>query len=296
MSSVAIFCSRTLPAINDTIELTWAELLLIAGEAGLELDDVLARADEQWSLGPLTLPHMLVRLVLAEQLYRAAALLCLLISATLAWVALAVALGLTGGAVAAEPAQVPLSSRVAEPPTPNVLVTVDDSGSMLADYVPEGNLTLNGWTGSLSSQWVAAFPGDWRKMCSDGSSGCVAVPKGWKWPYDQYSEGVAISLKGSENNYQRRFRSPDVNKIFYNPDVRYQPWWKPDGSGRMANADPKAARLDPTVNSTTFDLTVTQTGKTRWYTATNTYVEESKDFYPGLVYRLKAGETVSHHH
>ena len=36
---------------------------------------VIARADEQWALGPLTLPHMLVRLVLAEQLYRAAALL-----------------------------------------------------------------------------------------------------------------------------------------------------------------------------------------------------------------------------
>jgi 23S rRNA (pseudouridine1915-N3)-methyltransferase len=36
---------------------------------------VLARADESWSLGPLTLPHMLVRLVVAEQLYRAAALL-----------------------------------------------------------------------------------------------------------------------------------------------------------------------------------------------------------------------------
>lgn len=38
-------------------------------------DAVLAAADERWSLGPLTLPHMLVRLVLAEQLYRAAAML-----------------------------------------------------------------------------------------------------------------------------------------------------------------------------------------------------------------------------
>ena len=33
------------------------------------------RADENWSLGPLTLPHMLVRLVVAEQVYRAAAML-----------------------------------------------------------------------------------------------------------------------------------------------------------------------------------------------------------------------------
>lgn len=47
---------------------------LIGGPEG-HAPEVLARADEQWSLGPLTLPHMLVRLVLAEQVYRAAALL-----------------------------------------------------------------------------------------------------------------------------------------------------------------------------------------------------------------------------
>ena len=48
--------------------------LLIGGPEG-HAPEVLARADERWSLGPLTLPHMLVRLVAAEQLYRAAALL-----------------------------------------------------------------------------------------------------------------------------------------------------------------------------------------------------------------------------
>ena len=44
---------------------------LIGGPDG-HAPDVLAAADELWSLGPLTLPHMLVRLVVAEQLYRAA--------------------------------------------------------------------------------------------------------------------------------------------------------------------------------------------------------------------------------
>ena len=43
---------------------------LIGGPDG-HAPDVLARADQRWSLGPLTLPHMLVRLVMAEQLYRA---------------------------------------------------------------------------------------------------------------------------------------------------------------------------------------------------------------------------------
>ncbi|MBB5015723.1 23S rRNA (pseudouridine(1915)-N(3))-methyltransferase RlmH [Rehaibacterium terrae] len=47
---------------------------LVGGPEG-HAPEVLAAADERWSLGPLTLPHMLVRLVLAEQLYRAASLL-----------------------------------------------------------------------------------------------------------------------------------------------------------------------------------------------------------------------------
>lgn len=43
---------------------------LIGGPDG-HASEVLQRCDQRWSLGPLTLPHMLVRLVTAEQLYRA---------------------------------------------------------------------------------------------------------------------------------------------------------------------------------------------------------------------------------
>ena len=48
--------------------------LLIGGPDG-HAADVFALAHQRWSLGPLTLPHMLVRLVVAEQLYRAATML-----------------------------------------------------------------------------------------------------------------------------------------------------------------------------------------------------------------------------
>jgi len=48
--------------------------LLIGGPDG-HAPAVLQRANERWSLGPLTLPHQLVRLIVAEQLYRACTLI-----------------------------------------------------------------------------------------------------------------------------------------------------------------------------------------------------------------------------
>lgn len=44
--------------------------LLVGGPEGLD-PSLSAQADQRWSLSPLTLPHPLVRILLAEQLYRA---------------------------------------------------------------------------------------------------------------------------------------------------------------------------------------------------------------------------------
>lgn len=48
--------------------------LLVGGPDGLA-PDCIERADMRWSLSPLTLPHGLVRIVVAEQLYRALSIL-----------------------------------------------------------------------------------------------------------------------------------------------------------------------------------------------------------------------------
>ena len=45
-------------------------VFLIGGAFGLD-EAVLKRSNHTWSLSPLTFPHQLVRLILAEQVYRA---------------------------------------------------------------------------------------------------------------------------------------------------------------------------------------------------------------------------------
>jgi 23S rRNA (pseudouridine1915-N3)-methyltransferase len=56
---------------NDSIKTL---VFLIGGAYGLD-QSALKRADHRWSLSQLTLPHQLVRLLLAEQLYRACTIL-----------------------------------------------------------------------------------------------------------------------------------------------------------------------------------------------------------------------------
>jgi len=48
--------------------------LLVGGADGLT-SECLAKTQEKWSLSPLTFPHMLVRLIVAEQIYRAHSIL-----------------------------------------------------------------------------------------------------------------------------------------------------------------------------------------------------------------------------
>ena len=44
-------------------------VFLVGGSLGLG-GNVLARADEEWSMGPMTFPHQMARVMLLEQLYR----------------------------------------------------------------------------------------------------------------------------------------------------------------------------------------------------------------------------------
>lgn len=189
---------------------------------------------------------------------------------------------------ATEPSQSPLTSSAGAVPPPNVMITIDDSGSMLFDAMPEGAFTLNGYSVTVFDQWAGAFPGDPRKR--------VSTPQG---TYN-YEPCVAPAEPTARYVYQMQFRSPDVNTIYYNPDIHYLPWVNPtpNGSGvfvRRGNIiDATRAPWDPAgLVSGTYNLVTTKTitGGT-WCTDARTIVndgQKSRQFAPGLVYRLKAG-------
>lgn len=56
--------------LQDWMQRERGVTFLIGGPDGLS-EDCLQKAQDIWSLGPLTMPHPMVRVILAEQLYRA---------------------------------------------------------------------------------------------------------------------------------------------------------------------------------------------------------------------------------
>ena len=158
---------------------------------------------------------------------------------------------LGSGVLAETPSQSPLTSRSSPPPTPNVMMTIDDSGSMLSDAMPEDFFTLNGKTVGLTNvkgygYWIGGFPNDPRK----GGTGA-------------YQKGTVTAVKdGSETVFQMQYRSPQVNSIWYDTNVTYKPWVSTDGVNRMANSSPTAAAWDPVYQPGPVNLTAASNVRT----------------------------------
>jgi type IV pilus assembly protein PilY1 len=146
-------------------------------------------------------------------------------------------------ATAQVPAQYPLLNTSGGGVPPNFMLTMDDSGSMGFKHMPE-----------------TVFAGGTFSTANPVNSNTV------RWdPSDSYMTNTNFfgTVKGdinSTNYVVRAMRSPDTNTLFYNPEIRYQPWAVSTyplpaattgvPAGRMADSPPAAAFLDP-VNPTT---------------------------------------------
>ncbi len=112
--------------------------------------------------------------------------------------------------VQAEISQRSLISKDVAVVEPNLMFTLDDSGSMAFNYLPDTDLEYH----------LFAFH--------------PAEPQDYA-PYKY--EGLLAT--DDINVLAARRRSPKVNTLYYDPDTRYEPWVDKNGV-RMANADPRA--------------------------------------------------------
>lgn len=170
------------------------------------------------------------------------------------------------------PAQVPLLRPALSPVKPNVVITLDDSGSMDLAYLPDGVGYVGAWT----------FNYPWGN-----SSMLVFTP-------EESGLGAGLPVVPAERTsrfwLERVFRSPDTNALYYNPEVRYQPWLRADGS-RYPPGKIEAALLDPNgTTSVTANLAVNQSQlEARWCDVKINWQcpPKRKNYSPGLYYRLQ---------
>ncbi len=117
---------------------------------------------------------------------------------------------------------------------PNVVFTLDDSGSMRWEAMPDNAI----------QDYDYGYPIPSNTYRSSGDGGVTAAP---------------FEKPGTTNIDARRFRSIAVNKIYYNPDLLYEPWSNADGTA-MDPADPTRAKFNPVLptgvaSMSTYNLT-----------------------------------------
>lgn len=132
-----------------------------------------------------------------------------------------ISLGLAMGAAEAKIAQESLIVKDRPLVEPNLMFTLDDSGSMSYNFVPDNE---------MGGQVFAYHPRE---------------PKRYVYTVQGVLPTDDKTVVGA------RRRSPQINKIYYNPEVRYLPWIDPasvkvDDEGKpsfssLPDADPRAA-------------------------------------------------------
>ncbi len=205
---------------------------------------------------------------------------CGVVLALLVWLSL----WLVAPVLAQAPSQKPLLSRDGGGAKPNIMLTMDDSGSMMFQHMPEETI----YAGSFS---VASPVGSKSVSMDPGDNATLAG----------FFIGTVAAQRSNTNWRQKIMRSADTNTVYYNPEVRYQPWALatyplPAASGitpagRKANSPVAAAYRDPMnpVSGGTVNLTNFRNLSATWcYRDSRSDCSSATESYdPGLYYRLK---------
>ena len=162
---------------------------------------------------------------------------------------------LTTHAAETDISQVPPSVKNTLPP--NIMFTLDDSGSMFWEVVPDYTLSAN--PSFLAVMYLFPQVGI---LSSDGSRRNLPVYSG----ANEYDPRFYPLVDADPANSDARFfRSAAGNPLFYDPRIRYEPWANADGTSSWAAATPTAADRNPARPNADLkvDLTANMTGYTR---------------------------------
>ena len=166
---------------------------------------------------------------------------------------------------------------------PNVVFTLDDSRSMGVECIPVSLCKPRGFSNFF---YFGSVP---RVLSGSNLTNFQpsASENGFTLTYN-----VSYAMNGDEARFvlSAKIRSPDTNKAYYNPERRYQPWMKYDGT-RYAAANPASvyyqmAASGPVAASGTLDLTVQKT-LAGPFCRTESYCETTTEtFYPAQYFRV----------
>lgn len=159
-------------------------------------------------------------------------------------VALVLSIGLLGATVGWSPGVLADDLDISPTPLfaavsidPNIMFTLDDSGSMQWEYMPDG---------SNFSYTIFMFP-----------------RPGGLYGGTNYANQVPSFRDNSLHNYFGR--SAANNGVFYNPDITYRPWANADGSS-MPDANPNNALYNPDLPGLGgLNLRAEQTQEATWF-------------------------------
>lgn len=136
---------------------------------------------------------------------------------------------------AVPPSQQPLLKKAGGSVAPNIFYTLDDSGSMGWSYAPS-----SAWPGENNAVFPVFHMND--DLPNAGETLCTS-----------WTPMTAVGAKRSDLNADQRanvdLRSPQVNRIYYNPEILYSPWAKgtptTSAAGFFAPSKFTAANTDP---------------------------------------------------
>jgi type IV pilus assembly protein PilY1 len=198
-----------------------------------------------------------------------------------------------------EPSQTPLLNRPESKPRPNVMFTLDDSGSMTYQYLPERDFVVNNKT--------ISFPNDGKVFLHPKELGANKFSFDGSFADSFYvTSDQGSNLTDAELLMQMQMRSPQVNGLYYDPSKRYKPWNTADGTAFNSVSTShvwlnpmyyKPGYTIPAANQNDYvDLTTNLTADVKWYCGidvgspnynNSACASVSRTFKPALVYLLK---------